>query len=75
MGMLAFSFAAAREREKLAECVSHRFSNKSRRRCVNMSTYNDIGIDSTLDWERIAKLLRIGLFAGMRDFVILEFTD
>ena len=30
-----------------------------------MSTYNDIGIDSNLDWKRIAKLLRIGLFAGI----------
>ncbi len=30
-----------------------------------MSTYNDIGIDSKLDWKRIAKLFRIGLFAGM----------
>lgn len=30
-----------------------------------MSTYNDIGIDSKLDWKRIAKLFRIGLFAGI----------
>ena len=30
-----------------------------------MTTYNDIGIDSKLDWQRIAKLLRIGLFAGI----------
>ncbi|MBQ8878309.1 MAG: hypothetical protein IJ029_06240 [Lachnospiraceae bacterium] len=30
-----------------------------------MTTYNDIGIDSKLDWERIAKLFRIGLFAGI----------
>lgn len=30
-----------------------------------MSTYNDIGIDSRLDWKRIAKLFRIGLFAGI----------
>lgn len=30
-----------------------------------MSTYNDIGIDSKLDWQRIEKLLRIGLFAGI----------
>ncbi len=30
-----------------------------------MTTYNDIGIDSKLDWERIVKLLRIGLFAGI----------
>lgn len=30
-----------------------------------MSTYNDIGIDSNLDWQRIGKLLRIGLFAGI----------
>ena len=29
-----------------------------------MNTYNDIGIDSKLDWKRIAKLFRIGLFAG-----------
>ena len=27
--------------------------------------FNTIGIDSNLDWERIAKLLRIGLFAGI----------
>ena len=30
-----------------------------------MTTYNDIGIDSKLDWERITKLLRIGLIAGI----------
>lgn len=30
-----------------------------------MTTYNDIGIDSKLDWERITKLFRIGLFAGI----------
>lgn len=30
-----------------------------------MTTYNDIGIDSKLDWERIVKLLRIGLLAGI----------
>lgn len=30
-----------------------------------MSTYNNIGIDSQLDWKRIAKLLRIGLFAAV----------
>lgn len=30
-----------------------------------MSTYNDIGIDSKLDWQRIAKLFRIGLIAGI----------
>lgn len=30
-----------------------------------MSTYNDIGIDAKLDWQRIGKLLRIGLFAGI----------
>lgn len=29
-----------------------------------MTQYNDIGIDGRLDWERITKLLRIGLFAG-----------
>lgn len=30
-----------------------------------MSTYNDIGIDANLDWDRIAKLFRIGLFAAV----------
>ena len=30
-----------------------------------MTTYNDIGIDSKLDWKRISKLFRIGLFAGI----------
>lgn len=30
-----------------------------------MSTYNDIGIDANLDWKRIAKLFRIGLFAAV----------
>ena len=30
-----------------------------------MTTYNDIGIDSKLDWKRISKLLEIGLIAGM----------
>ena len=29
-----------------------------------MSSYNDIGIDNTLDWKRIRKLLLIGVFAG-----------
>ncbi len=29
-----------------------------------MSSYNDIGIDNTLDWKRIRKLLLIGLLAG-----------
>lgn len=29
-----------------------------------MTQYNDIGIDGKLDWERIKKLLLIGLFAG-----------
>lgn len=31
--------------------------------------YNDIGIDSTLDWARIRKLLIIGLIAGCMGFV------
>lgn len=30
-----------------------------------MTTYNDIGIDSKLDWKRISKLLKIGLVAGI----------
>lgn len=30
-----------------------------------MSTYNDIGIGDDLDWNRIAKLFRIGLFAAV----------
>lgn len=34
-----------------------------------MSTYNDIGIDANLDWDRIAKLFRIGLFAAVMAFV------
>lgn len=34
-----------------------------------MSTYNNIGIDSQLDWKRIAKLLRIGLFAAVLSFI------
>lgn len=29
-----------------------------------MSSYNDIGIDNTLDWQRIRKLMIIGLLAG-----------
>lgn len=35
-----------------------------------MTTYNDIGIDSKLDWERIQKLLRIGLIAGIIFYMI-----
>lgn len=31
--------------------------------------YNDIGIDSTVDWARIRKLLMIGLIAGCMVFV------
>lgn len=34
-----------------------------------MRTYNDIGIDKTLDKQRIRKLLIIGLFAGIMVFV------
>ena len=30
-----------------------------------MTTYNDIGIDSKLDWKRISKLFKIGLVAGI----------
>jgi len=30
-----------------------------------MAMYNDIGIKNDLDWNRIRKLLRIGLFAGV----------
>ena len=30
-----------------------------------MKTFNDIGIDNRLDWNRIAHLMKIGLFAGM----------
>lgn len=29
-----------------------------------MSSYNDIGIDNTLDWQRIRKLMIIGILAG-----------
>ena len=32
-------------------------------------TYNDIGIDTTLDWNRIRKLLIIGLIGGCMTFV------
>ena len=28
-----------------------------------MSSFNDIGIDSKLDWKRIQKLLKMGLIA------------
>ena len=31
--------------------------------------YNDIGIDSSLDWNRIRKLFIIGLFGGIMTFV------
>ena len=30
-----------------------------------MNTYNNIGIDSNLEWKRIRKLFIIGLFAGI----------
>ncbi len=33
-----------------------------------MSNYNDIGIDTTLDWNRIRKLLIIGLIGGCMTF-------
>ena len=29
------------------------------------ATYNEVGIKNDLDWNRIKKLLRIGLFAGV----------
>lgn len=34
-----------------------------------MSEFNNIGIDGKLDWARIAKLLRIGLFASIIVFI------
>ena len=34
-----------------------------------MGTFNDIGIDSRLDWHRIRKLFVIGLFGGCMTFV------
>lgn len=34
----------------------------------NKMQYNDIGIDSTVDWARIRKLLTIGLIAGCMIF-------
>ena len=34
-----------------------------------MVSYNDIGIDSTLDWDRIRKLFIIGLIGGCMTFV------
>ena len=34
-----------------------------------MSNYNDIGIDNTLDWNRIRKLFIIGLLGGCMTFV------
>jgi hypothetical protein len=34
-----------------------------------MNGFNNIGIDGKLDWERIAKLLRIGLFASIMVFI------
>ena len=34
-----------------------------------MSNYNDIGIDNTLDWDRIRKLFIIGLIGGCMTFV------
>lgn len=30
-----------------------------------MKTFNDIGIDNKLDWDRISHLMRIGLIAGI----------
>lgn len=39
-----------------------------------MKTFNDIGIDSNLDWDRIEHLMKIGIFAGLialaGDFVL-----
>ena len=32
---------------------------------AHIAMYNDIGIKNDLDWNRIRKLLRIGLFAGV----------
>ncbi len=29
-----------------------------------MDKFNDIGIDNKLDWDRIEKLMRIGIFAA-----------
>ncbi|MCC8102415.1 MAG: hypothetical protein LIP11_09235 [Clostridiales bacterium] len=34
-----------------------------------MNAYNDIGIDSQLDWKRIRKLLMIGIFVAVMVFV------
>lgn len=40
----------------------------SERGANDLQEYNDIGINSTLDWKRIRKLLRIGLFASFLVF-------
>ena len=36
-----------------------------------MRSYNDIGIDGSLDWARIRKLMVIGLLAGCVPFAAL----
>ena len=34
-----------------------------------MTTYNDIGIENTLDWARIRKLMIIGVFGAILTFI------
>lgn len=36
---------------------------------MNRRDFNDIGISRQLDWERIKKLLTIGLFAAFLSFI------
>ncbi len=36
---------------------------------MNISTYNNIGIENTLDWARIRKLMIIGMFGAILTFI------
>ena len=40
-------------------------SNLSERRLTMMGNFNDIGIDSELDWDRITHLFKLGIIAAL----------
>ena len=39
--------------------------NVGKRRLTMMGNFNDIGIDSELDWDRITHLFKLGIIAAL----------
>ena len=40
--------------------------NAGKRRLTMMGNFNDIGIDSELDWDRITHLFKLGIIAALQ---------